>query len=60
MIDARVSFNVVNYVYYQHAIYTVTAMDLGYKGPNLHAICCYYLVKAVNEVKIYVESYREI
>jgi len=60
MIDARVSFNVVNSVYYQHAIDAVTVMSPGYKGPNLHAICGYYLVKAVNEVKIYVESYREI
>jgi len=60
MIDARVSFNVVNSMYYQHAIDVVTTMDLGYKGPNLHVIRGYYLVKAVDEVKIYVESYREI
>jgi hypothetical protein len=60
MIDARVSFNVVNSVYYQHAIDAVTVMSHGYRGPNLHAICGYYLVKAVDEVKIYVESYREI
>eukprot|EP00258_Populus_trichocarpa_P030095 XP_024446114.1 uncharacterized protein LOC112325035 [Populus trichocarpa] len=32
----------------------------GYKGPNLHAIRGYYLEKAVDEVKIYVETYREI
>ncbi|XP_052305037.1 uncharacterized protein LOC112325035 [Populus trichocarpa] len=32
----------------------------GYKGPNLHAIRGYYLAKAVDEVKIYVETYREI
>ncbi|XP_034899368.1 uncharacterized protein [Populus alba] len=38
----------------------VTAMGPGYKGPNLHAIRGYYLAKAVDEVKIYVESYREI
>jgi hypothetical protein len=35
-------------------------MGLGYKGPNLHAICGYYMTKAVDEVKIYVESYQEI
>jgi len=60
MIDACVSFNVVNSVYYQHAIDVVTAMGPGYKGLNLHVICDYYLAKAVDEVKIYVESYREI
>ncbi|XP_034894179.1 uncharacterized protein [Populus alba] len=60
MFDAYVPFNVVNSVYYQHAIDVVTAMGPGYKGPNLHAICGYYLAKAVDEVKIYVESYREI
>ena len=60
MIDACVSFNVVNSVYYQHAINVVTAMGPGYKGPNLHAIRGYYLEKAVDEVKIYVETYREI
>ena len=60
MIDVYVSFNVVNFVYYQHAIDDVTAIGLGYKGPNLHAIRGYYLAKTVDEVKIYVESYREI
>nr|XP_034890258.1 uncharacterized protein LOC118030302 [Populus alba] len=43
-----------------HAIDAVTAMGPGYKGPNLHVIRGYYLAKAVDEVKIYVESYREI
>ncbi|XP_052308920.1 uncharacterized protein LOC112327607 [Populus trichocarpa] len=38
----------------------VTAMGPGYKGPNLHVIRGYYLAKMVDEVKIYVESYREI
>ncbi|XP_061983055.1 uncharacterized protein LOC133702746 [Populus nigra] len=60
MIDACVPFNAVNSVYYQHAIDAVTAMGSGYKGPNLHAIRGYYLAKAVDEVKIYVETYREI
>jgi hypothetical protein len=60
MIDVCVSFNAVNFVYYQHAIDAVTVMGPGYKGPNLHAIRGYYLAKAVDEVKIYVESYREI
>jgi hypothetical protein len=59
MIDACVPFNVVNSVYYQHAIDVVTAMGPGYKGTNLHVIRGYYLAKAVDEVKIYVESYRE-
>jgi len=57
MIDACVPFNAVNSVYYQHAIDAVTTMGPGYKGPNLHAIRGYYLVKAVDEVKIYVETY---
>jgi len=60
MIDACVPFNDVNSVYYQHAIDAVTTMGPGYKGPNLHAIRGYYLAKAVDEVKIYVETYREI
>jgi len=60
MFDACVSFNVVNSVYYQHAIDAVTAMSPSYKGPNLHAIRGYYLAKVFDEVKIYVESYREI
>jgi len=60
MFDACVSFNAINSVYYQHAIDVVIAMDPGYKGPNLYAIRGYYLAKAVDEVKIYVESYREI
>jgi hypothetical protein len=60
MIDACVSFNAVNSMYYQHAIDVVTSTGLGYKGPNLHAIHGYYLAKAVDEVKIYVETYREI
>nr|XP_034891250.1 uncharacterized protein LOC118031061 [Populus alba] len=60
MFDACVPFNAVNSVYYQHAIDAVTTMGPGYKGPNLHAIRGYYLAKAVDEVKIYVESYRAI
>ncbi|XP_061984224.1 uncharacterized protein LOC133703621 [Populus nigra] len=60
MSDACVPFNVVNSVYYQHVIDVIVAMSPGYKGPHLHAIRGYYLVKAVDEVKIYVESYREI
>ncbi|XP_061953601.1 uncharacterized protein LOC133676049 [Populus nigra] len=60
MIDACVSFNAVNSVYYQHAIDVVTAMGPGNKGPNLHAIHGYYLAKAIDEVKIYVETYRDI
>jgi len=60
MIDACVPFNAVNSVYYQHAIDVVTAMSPGYKRPNLHVIRGYYLAKAVDEVKIYVETYREV
>ena len=60
MIDACVPFNAVNSVYYQHAINVVIAMGPGYKGPNLHVIRDYYLTKMVDEVKIYVETYREI
>ena len=60
MIDACVTFNADNSVYYQHAINVVTAMGLGYKGPNVHVIHDYYLTKTVDEVKIYVETYREI
>jgi hypothetical protein len=57
MIDACVSFNAANSVYYQHAIDGITAMGPGYKGPNFHALRGYYLAKAVDEVKIFVESY---
>jgi hypothetical protein len=60
MIDACVPFNAVNSVYYQHAIYVVTTIGPGYKRPNLHVIRGYYLAKGVDEVKIYVETYREI
>jgi hypothetical protein len=60
MIDAYVSFNIVNSVYYQHAIDALTTMGPSYKRPNLHIICGYYLAKMVDEVRIYVESYREI
>jgi hypothetical protein len=60
MIDACVSFIVVNFMYYQHAIDALTAMDSSYKRPNLHVIHGYYLAKAVDKVRIYVESYREI
>jgi len=60
MIDVCVTFNVVNSVYYQHAIDVVTTMGPGYKRPNLHVIRGYYLVKVVDEMKIYVESYQEI
>ena len=56
MIDACVSFNVVNSVYYQHAIDGITTMGPSYKGPNFHALRGYYLAKAVDEVKIFVES----
>jgi hypothetical protein len=59
MIDACVPFNAANSVYYQHAIDGITAMGPGYKGPNFHALRGYYLAKAVDEVKIFVESYRE-
>jgi hypothetical protein len=55
-----VPFNAVNSVYYQHVIDVVTVMSSSYKRPNLHAIRGYYLVKTIDEVKIYVESYREI
>jgi len=34
-------------------------MSFGYKGPNFHAFRGYYLAKAVDEVKIFIESYRE-
>jgi len=60
MIDTCVSFNVINSMCYQHAIDAITVMGPGYKGPNLHDIRGYYLAKAFDEVKIYVESYREI
>ncbi|XP_052305043.1 uncharacterized protein LOC112325050 [Populus trichocarpa] len=60
MIDTCVPFNAVNSVYYQHVIDVVTVMSSSYKRPNLHAIRGYYLVKTIDEVKIYVESYREI
>jgi hypothetical protein len=56
----RTKFNVVNSVYYQHAIDALTTIGPNYKGPNLHVIHGYYLIKAVDEVRIYVESYREI
>jgi hypothetical protein len=45
MIDACVSFIVVNFVYYQHAIDALTAMGPSYKRPNLHVIRGYYLAK---------------
>jgi len=57
---AKRSLNAVNSVYYQHVIDVVTVMSSSYKRPNLHAIRGYYLVKTIDEVKIYVESYREI
>ena len=59
MIDACVPFNIVNSVYYQHVIDVVTTMSLGHKWPNFHAFCGYYLAKMVDEVKIYIERYRE-
>eukprot|EP00258_Populus_trichocarpa_P043485 XP_024459504.1 uncharacterized protein LOC112327975 [Populus trichocarpa] len=37
----------------------ITVMGPGYKGPNFHALRGYYLAKAVDEVKIFVESYQE-
>jgi hypothetical protein len=58
MIDAYVSFNVTNFVYYQYAIDGMTTIGPGYKGPIFHALR-YYLAKTVDEVKIFVESYRE-
>jgi hypothetical protein len=60
MIDACVPFNAANSAYYQHAIDGIIAMSPGYKGPNFHALRGYYLAKAVDEVKNFVESYREI
>jgi len=57
MIDACVPFNAANSVYYQYAIDGITAMGPGYKGPNFHVFRGYYLAKAVDEVKIFVESY---
>jgi hypothetical protein len=59
MIDACVPFNTVNSVYYQHAIDGITVMGPSYKGSNFHVFRGYYLAKAVDEVKIFVESYRE-
>ncbi|XP_061981452.1 uncharacterized protein LOC133701532 [Populus nigra] len=43
-----------------YGIDVVTVMSPGYKRSNLHVIRGYYLAKAVDEVKIYVETYREI
>ena len=60
MIDACVPFNTANSIYYQHAIDGITTMGPGYKGPNFHALRGYYLAKVVDEMKIFVESYREI
>jgi hypothetical protein len=54
MIDAYVSFNAANSIYYQHAINGITA-----KRPIFHALRGYYLAKVIDEVKIFVESYRE-
>jgi hypothetical protein len=34
-------------------------MGPSYKGPNFHSLRGYYLAKAVDEVKIFVKSYRE-
>ena len=31
-------------------------MGPGYKGPNFHGLRGYYLAKAIDEVKIFVES----
>ena len=59
MIDACVSFNVVNSIYRQHVINGIIAMSPTYKGPNFHVLHGYYLTKTVDEMKIYVESYQE-
>jgi len=59
MIDAYVSFNAANSIYYQHAINGITAIVPGYKRPIFHALRGYYLAKVIDEVKIFVESYRE-
>ena len=34
-------------------------MSPSYKGPNFHVLHGYYLTKTIDEMKIYVESYRE-
>ena len=52
-------FNVVNVFYYQHVINGIIAIGPSYKGPNFHTRHGYYLAKKVDEVKIFVESYRE-
>jgi len=54
MINACVSFNAANSVYYQYAIDGITVMGPGYKWSNFHALRGYYLAKAVDEVKIFV------
>ena len=56
MIDACVSFNVVNSMYYQHVIDALTVMGPGYKGPNLHVIRGYYLAKTIDKVKIWKKT----
>jgi hypothetical protein len=59
MIDAYVSFNAANSVYYHHAINGITVMVPSYKRSIFHALCGYYLAKVIDKVKIFVESYRE-
>jgi hypothetical protein len=37
----------------------ITTMSYGFKRPNFYALHGYYLAKAIDEVKLYVESYQE-
>ena len=52
------TINVINLVYYQHAMNVITTMSHGFKRPNFY-IRGYYLAKTSDEVKLYVESYQE-
>jgi len=60
IIDASVPFNAVNSAYYQHMIDAIASMGAGYKGPSAYNLRVNLLKKNVEEVKLYVNSFRSI
>ena len=58
--DACIPTNVVNSFYFKPMLDVISAIALGYKGPNYHQLQVNLLKDAKNKVQLLVDSYRVI
>nr|XP_027122215.1 uncharacterized protein LOC113739175 [Coffea arabica] len=58
LIDASIPFNAANSAYYQSMFDAACSYGTGYKAPNFYDLCGYLLIKNVEQVKNFVDSFR--